>query len=134
MDEMNVPQETFGCTSCWPAAAEAAWQARSSLRVDSKLVDESHFQVTICSCQSCSQRFVLVFTETIDWVDGEDPQYWTLLPISEGEAAKLSHGDKGIEALLNTLAPQRRSLCRDFPKGGSPNADWSYGISVGLHD
>ena len=35
----------------------------------------------ILGCARCSQGFVSVFTKTIDWEDGDDPQFWTLLPI-----------------------------------------------------
>jgi hypothetical protein len=82
----------------------------------------------------CSQRFVSVFTETIDWVDGEDPQFWTLLPIIEQEVLSLVQADRHLEAVLNALGPQRRSLQRDFPKGEDPTTYWSTGISVGMHD
>src|SRR5882762_3116205 len=81
--------ETFGCERCWPSSADAAWKARSTLTHEADLIDESHFHIMILKCPWCSQRFVSVFTETIDWVDGEDPQYWTILPITRDEAAGL---------------------------------------------
>ena len=98
------------------------------------LVDESHFTVIIRSCAKCRQRFVSVFTETIDWADGEDPQFWTVLPITEQEVATLSQAGSVITSVLNMLAPQRRSLRRDFPKGEDPTEYWSSGILVGPHD
>jgi len=125
--------EHFGCEHCWPESAEAAWAARSARRIEAELIDESHFIVTIQVCSVCSQRFVSVFTETIDWVDGEDPQYRTLLPITDLECAALK-ADGVSEARLNALGPDRRSLRHDFPKGGLARSYRGKGITVGRHD
>ena len=89
----------------------------------------------ILACPSCTQRFVSVFTETIDWTDGDDPQYWTVLPITSAEAAELvQQGDSLTEPMLEALGPGRPSLRRDYPKGGTRHIYWSTGISVGFHD
>jgi hypothetical protein len=134
MDEQNLKRQTFGCGRCWPASAEEAWEAMRSLSIESRPVDESHFIVTIRSCPKCQQRYVSVFTETIDWADGEDPQFWTVLPLAEQEVTRFLQAGPDIELVLNTLAPQRRSLRRDFPKGEKPTEYWSSGISVRPHD
>jgi hypothetical protein len=133
---MNRPKASRepvnGCDRCWPTEAEAAWQGRSALTGAQDLIDESHFHAMILTCGGCGQRFLSVFTETIDWVDGEDPQYWTLLPITEGEAADLLRTPS--EAMLHAIGPDRRSLLRDFPKGADPRVYWSTGMRVGPHD
>jgi hypothetical protein len=120
----------FGCENCWPADPDAAWEARRALPLEADLIDESHFHVMILACDNCSQRFVSVFTETIDWLDGEDPQYWVLLPITNAEASELVQR-KGsvIEAQLNALGPGRRCLRNDRPKTAAPRSFW-----VGPHD
>src|ERR671932_749084 len=59
--------QKFGCELCWPADARAAWVARGGLTRLEGLVDESHFIVTILACPRCDQRYVSIFTETIDW-------------------------------------------------------------------
>jgi hypothetical protein len=129
------PDEKFGCERCWPPDAEAAWEARRTLTHVADLIDESHFHVMTLACPLCSQRFVSVFTETIDWVDGEDPQYWTLMPITGAEAADLVRQQASLnETILNALGPGRRSLGRDFPKGDARRVFWGSGIYVGLHD
>lgn len=125
----------FGCASCWPPTANAAWKARSDLKPETELINESHFHVMILACSGCTQRFVSVFTETIDWTDGDDPQYWTLLPITATEAAELlQQRDSLNEPMLEALGPGRRCLRRDYPKGGTRHIYWSTGISVGFHD
>ena len=134
MDEMNATKEEFGCAICWPAAADKAWEAVLSLAIDAELVDESHFAVMIRACPECRQRFVSVFTETVDWVDSEDPQFWKVLPVTEQEVEQLSRARTDMTSALNALAPRRRSLCHDFPKGESPKEYWSSGILVRPHD
>ncbi|MGE5838866.1 MAG: hypothetical protein ACM34H_02955, partial [Deltaproteobacteria bacterium] len=82
MNEKEVNIEAFGCESCWPASPESAWKARLSQSIDARLIDESHFAVMISSCPKCRQRFVTVFTEMVDWADGEDPQFTTVIPVT----------------------------------------------------
>jgi hypothetical protein len=128
-------REKFGCTRCWPSKAEEAWEARDRLTRVQNLIDESHFHVMILACSRCTQRFVSIFTEMVDWVDGEDPMYWTLMPITETEAADLVQRRSSLtEADLNALGPGRRCLQRDYPKEGPKRISWGTGILVGPHD
>lgn len=131
-----TPEADFGCENCWPASPDAAWEARSSLVLEADLIDESHYHVMILACGSCTQRFVSVFTETIDWEDGEDPQYWTLLPITDTEVAGLVQRSASVtEGRLNALGAGRRCLRRDYPKdAAAPRASWGVGMWVGPHD
>lgn len=123
--------EAFGCKACWPESADAAWEARATLREPRHLIDESHFHVMILKCPACSQAFVSVFTETIDWADGEDPQYWITLPLTPEEVASLS---RVSEESLNALGQGRRSLAHDYPKGKAAVSYWRTGVTVGFHD
>ena len=125
----------FGCDLCWPADAGAAWGARGGLSRLRGLIDESHFIVAILACPRCGQQYVSVFTELIDWADGNDPQYWTLLPITWAEAESLMRQGASLsEMSLNALGRERRSLRRDHPKAGPPRVFWGSGINVGPHD
>jgi len=134
MDD-NGSGETFGCERCWPPSVDAAWDSRGALTCEADLIDESHFHAMILACPDCSQRFVSVFTETIDWVDGDDPQYWAVLPITEAEAADLAQRrGSPTESELNSLGPGRRCLRRDHPKGEAPSCFWGAGIFVHWHD
>ena len=65
-----------GCKRCWPSSADAAWKARDGLKLSAELIDESHFHVMILACPQCGQQFISVFTEMIDWINGDDAQYW----------------------------------------------------------
>lgn len=129
------PRRNFGCERCWPSSAEAAWEARSELTHAQELIEESHFHVMILECARCTQRFVSIFTEMIDWEDGDDPQYWTLLPITETEAADLvRRRDSLTEASLDALGRGRRCLSHDYPKAMASRTYWATGVSVGPHD
>jgi len=131
---MESQEPAAGCRSCWPAEAGAAWSARRGLGLIRELVDESHFTVKLLQCAACGQCFVSVFCETVDWADGEDPQYWVTVPVSAAEAAKLPPDAPEIEDALAVLAPERRSLCHDYPKGGAPTSYWSRGVALRSHD
>ncbi len=125
----------FGCHVCWPTDAEAAHAASRGLKTVAQLIDESHYHVTIRACHQCGQAFLAVFTETIDWTEGEDPQYWTLLPIQSEEARDLiSQGETVSEAAINSLGKGRRCLQHDYPKGKPPRTIWGLGFFVGPHD
>ncbi|HIJ65160.1 MAG TPA: hypothetical protein HPP77_04345 [Candidatus Hydrogenedentes bacterium] len=123
-------KDNFGCKGCWPPSAEAAWEARGQLRREDPLIDESHYIVAVLTCSACAQRFISIFTEEIDWVDGDDPQYWTLMPLTQQEATDLGRRDGSLSvAALKSLASDRRSLRRDYPKGvDEPRLYWATGV------
>ncbi len=127
-------EDAFGCERCWPSEAQAAWAATHDLEQEFQIIDESHFRVTVLKCSYCSQQFLSVFTETIDWEDGEDPMYWTAMPIFAVEAVCLVQGNPVYENTLKSIGPERRSLRHDFPKGGPKTTYWGRGVRIGLHD
>jgi hypothetical protein len=132
---MMLGIDPFGCPTCLPPSPDDAWSAVPTLHIDSRLVDESHFSVLLRSCSSCSQRFVSVFTEIVDWAEGEDPQFWTVLPITEKEATALRAADEqGVALQVYELGSDRRSLCHSFPKSGGAMNFWSKGIQERPHE
>ncbi len=121
----------FGCADCWPPDADRAWRARGALAQVAELVDDSHLGIRILACRRCTQRFLSVFEEEIDWVDGDDPQYWTLLPLTADEAVRLlASGDSVTRNELNALGQGRRSLHRHHPKGEEPRIFWQGDVSL----
>lgn len=128
---MTTAPTLFGCPQCWPTDAETAWEARAGLGSVAGLVDESHLIVTILACKSCLQRFLSAFEEEVDWADGDDPQYWTLLPLTHDEATQLLPPAAAPTATqLNALGRKRRSLRRDYPKGNEKRVYWATGLTV----
>ena len=135
MVDSEKARADFGCEKCWPTTPDAAWEARRALVREAELIDESHFHVMILACSNCAQRFVSAFTENIDWADGEDPQYWQILPITNTEAAELVQRKGSVtEAQLNALGPERRCLRHDYPKAAPSRSYWSTGLWVSQHD
>lgn len=124
-----------GCEQCWPESAEWAWQARSDLRTHAVWIDESHFNVRALECTHCTRRYLSVFTESIDWVNGDDAQRWLVAPVSAHEYERAEALiSSSVEAALSVVPAERRSLCRDFPSGGELRTFWSSGLRVGGHD
>jgi hypothetical protein len=127
------PVERFGCSRCWPASARDAWAAKKSSALESVLIEESHYIVSIWRCDSCGQRFLNVTTEMIDWVAGEDPIHRTLIPLTPAEVAALTHAAPPSEHAINAIGIGRRSLGYDWPSNQAPIEYWRTGILVGPH-
>lgn len=123
----------YGCLKCWPESADLAWDARQRLKSEADLVDESHFHLLILRCPDCSQAFLSVFMESIDWKDGDDPQFWSIVPITGPELKSLSKTSP-TEGDLAGLASGRRSLFRAAPKGDSRVNRWASGVVLVPHD
>jgi len=81
---------------------------------------DSHLWRYLLRCRECGQRYFFEFYEEIDWVDGEDPQYSTYLPVeTDAEIAKLQNATQ-VELLQFTPRLQK-----DFPKGAKePTLRW----------
>lgn len=129
------PDRSPGCEHCWQDSADATWHSRSQLEQRAELIDESHFHVTVLACTRCGQSFLSVFSELIDWGQGDDSQAWTLLPITESEAASLkAAGARLQEAALYETWSERRSLRRMRGTGNSPTNVWARGVGRFPHD
>ena len=89
-----------------PAAAR-----RPPLGTRSKRVDEPHFDGKLGRCRSGGKQFVQIFTEFVDWADGDDPQYWDLLPLTDQEADALAAQGAGVDLKgIEELGRDRRRL------------------------
>jgi hypothetical protein len=124
----------FGCEECWPETAAKAWEARSHLKKTESIINDTHLIVGLLGCGKCGQKFLSVMTETIDWVDGDDPQHWVSLPVMPDEAAHLINGEDGLNLALSALDHERRSLHHDAPKGSAATSYWANGIWISQHD
>ena len=126
----------FGCPNCFQALPQVAAEARRGFTELARLIDESHFIVRILACPRCGQRCVSVFTETIDWSGGDDAQYWSLVPLTEEEAAELMAQGENVDIrMIESLGRERRHLRIDYPTGGSRTVAWrDGGFFIGWHD
>jgi len=112
------------CDSDDPAQAEQAWKNERSIE------DESHFSAWLVQCHSCDRRALRVFTELIDWQDGDDSMASMIVPLSDDEfqAARSFQSEDDIIQLFERKSPCK-FLLRIFPKGfkGQPAWEWSEG-------
>ncbi len=128
--------DSFGCESCFQGSAEAADQARRHFVELARLVDDSHFIVRVIACPNCGQRCVSVFTEWIDWSEGDDAQFWSVLPLSLEESERLmAQGELVDIHLIESLGRERRFLQVDHPTGQPKRVLWANGgLWIGPHD
>lgn len=136
MTEHDGDAGTFGCGRCWGSDADTVWKAKREFATVADLIDESHYGVSILACPQCAQRFVFVFTETVDWAGGDDPQASNLMPLSDAEAAELTRQGAAVtEAALAAVGPRRRCVLHRYPADSDERQNfWRTGISVGPHD
>ncbi len=117
----------WGCAACFQGDAAAVWRAKP-FQSRTRLVEESHFSIEVMQCGCCGQRCVKVFTEFVDWVGGDDAQYWTVIPVTAAEAGQLrAQGAAVSTELIEGLSRGRRYLQADYPTGKEKRVLWSVG-------
>lgn len=121
--------ESFGCEFCYGARAEVFWDRYRRFVTIADLVNEPHDIIRIVSCPDCGQRYVAVTTEFVDWQDGDDPIYRSIVPVSVDESERmLAQGANVDLRLIESLGSSRRHLCTSWPKGEAQSVFWSEGI------
>ncbi len=46
-------------------------------------VEDSHNSTRLVRCEECGQLYIRIFTEEIDWINGEDPQHAIIFPVPD---------------------------------------------------
>ena len=77
---------------------------------------ESHFTRKILKCKECGQIFLYQFNEDVDWIDGNDDQYYKWIPVENIEKARELYSesedslDKGrCDSLLSDIQSEINS-------------------------
>ena len=111
---------------CLGDDSAAALEAIRKTKHIAKLVDESHFDVSILRCVQCGQHFLSLFCERVDWADSDDPQTRVAVPISEDEVQRLQTANIAADenVILEIVANERRFLYHDMPKGAPETLAW----------
>ena len=119
----------FGCARCYGKDALTALAfCTTRLRETHRLVERSHFGISLRECPECGQRFVAIFTEFVDWTGGEDSQYFDVVPLTGAEAEKLAAQGKDVDLdALGALGSTRRRLASDWPTGAGKTISWKSG-------
>jgi hypothetical protein len=80
---------------------------------------KSHFSRELVKCRECSQLYLKEFYEEIDWIEGDNPQHITYIPVrSSGEAELINH--VGLYQFQNF----NPCIKIDRPKGGPKKIYW----------
>ncbi|MER7583955.1 hypothetical protein [Kitasatospora sp. NPDC097691] len=124
---MRRPMVEFGCAKCYGGDAQAVWRGqREGFEHETDVVDGSRFAVDVRRCRGCSQQFVWIFTESVDWMGGDDSRHVTVMPLTAAEATGLATGT--LRPLdLGALGRDRRHLNHDWPTGGPASLHWNSG-------
>jgi hypothetical protein len=121
--------ERLRCLHCCSDDALCVWAAMRAVHL-STLVDESHFSIQLIACR-CGQRFVKVFTERIDWQNGDDDQTWLVFAVLPAEAEQLQASSEAeLHRRVTALGRGRRFLVHcNSGTWWQPN-----GFMIGPHD
>jgi hypothetical protein len=110
-------------TQCvlWGAPKRVAGKGRDILETVDTYVEDEHLFRRLLKCRECGQQYFYEMHEEIDWVDGEDPQYRTYIPVSTMAEVEMLRTASTAE--LRQALPALRS---DFPKGvEAPTLYWA---------
>jgi len=109
-------------TQCalWSKPERVNGPTRERFELVRTFADESHLLRYLLKCRECGQLYFFEFYEEVDWVDGDDPQYSTYIPVeTDAEIETL----KAVTHLgLLQFTPR---LQQDYPKGArGPTLRW----------
>lgn len=93
---------------------------RDDFELIETLVDESRFSRWLVQCKECGQLYFVEFYEEIDWIDGDDSQYVTYVPVKTADEIEKLKKSNIFEIML--FQP---CLRKDYPKGAEkPKVYW----------
>ena len=113
---MSIPAQCH----LWQAEKLTTGDLLEALTVVETFSDEPHQTRDLRKCKFCGQLYFQEFLSWIDWVNGEDPQFQTFIPVdSKEEIGPLLQAD---ESGLQAFSPR---LLADWPKGAElPRILW----------
>jgi hypothetical protein len=82
--------------------------------------DESHLFRALLRCRDCGQLYFYEWSEEIDWVNGDDPQYQTWVPVEE-------HVDDLLKADIWTVRTYTPRIINDPRGDGTRKTRWIRG-------
>lgn len=127
----------FGCAKCMANPLEPQHGVGRGVLVGQRdLIDDSHFIASLCRCRHCNQDFLYIFTEMIDWEDGDDDQDWLYVPLTVAEAAVLQPMEEAdLERAINNLNMRRHHIHVSHPTRSPCQVRWQDSwVRVRMHD
>jgi hypothetical protein len=90
-----------------------------SMTVVRTLLDDSHLARRVLRCKECGQLYFFEFHEIVDWVNGNDAQYATYVPVQETDLEALEASESPV------LAACTPRIQRDWPSDAErPTVRW----------
>jgi hypothetical protein len=83
--------------------------------------DESHLFRALFRCKNCGQLYFYEWSEEIDWVHGDDPQYQTWVPVEEQDVDDL------LKANIWTVRAYTPRIINDPRRDGTRKSGWIRG-------
>jgi hypothetical protein len=121
-------EQPIPCPKCLGAEPTEA-KARLLKEPREVIIADDHFSMSLRTCSQCGQSFLCVFSELVDWSNGDDSQAQHYIPISAEEAAAFRvAGEQGAEKLLHNTKLERMHLLSTYPRGKDLSVEWRDGI------
>jgi hypothetical protein len=92
---------------------------RASFELLETFVKDDHWWRYLLKCRECGQLYAFEFLEEIDWVNSDDPQYSTWVPVETEEEIERLRSAGQLD--FRMFPPY---LCKDWPKGGKQKIYW----------
>ena len=109
-------------TQCalWKDPNRLDGRPKDNFEIIDTYADDSHLIRRLLKCRECGQQYFYEMYEEIDWIDGDDPQFRTYIPVSNMTEVEMLKRT-GTSELLRA-SPALRS---DFPKDAkAPKNYW----------
>lgn len=114
----NLDRTPYGC-HLWQSKQVDEDDLLGRLKPIKTYVEESYFSRRLMKCIKCGRLYLKEFYEEIDWVDGDDPQYNTYVPVLNENDAETVNKLNYLE--IHTITPR---IKLDWPKGEDRKAYW----------
>jgi hypothetical protein len=126
--------EKFGCAKCWSPDGHKAYKAVTSLPIEFHLIDKTIITVNILACPCCSQRFIHITEDIVNWRDGYDATFIKFMPINDKELAWLTSCSNLDVRSIQNVGKDRPTLKCDWFIGIEPELHWNIGFGAIQYD
>jgi hypothetical protein len=109
--------------SCPCCANDDATQASTAWLYRASGIDESHLSVARYACPTCGRQALRIWTELIDWDEGDDSQADIIVPLPSGADPGALEDEGQVAAVLRAIG-RCRFLVWCSPRGTHAQATW----------
>src|ERR1700680_3663730 len=99
---MKISAHRFSMpTQCalWKKPKGVEGKRTDTFEIIDTYVDDEHLIRRLLKCRECGHLYFYEMNEEIDWVDGDDPQYRTYIPIANKGKVEMLKNASPLELL-----------------------------------